>query len=118
MANSDYTLSTNQIGGIQVPHLEDNLFKHHAPKPKGVKAVKLTVDNLDAVAKRLRQVLGTQHDDVSVTVTEDRVSANYDIGRGLNFYVGDWIVEGFDFLRNKVIFDRATQKTREKHDLR
>jgi hypothetical protein len=119
MSNSDYILQLNTIGNnVTGVTLEDSLFKLHAPKPKGVKAVKLSKDNLDAVAKRLRQVLSSQHDDVSVTVTEDRISATYDVGRGLNFYIGDWIAEGFDYTRNKVIFDRATQKTREKHDLR
>jgi len=84
-------------------------FQHLLPRAQAWRIV---------VAKRLRQVLSSRHDEVSVTVSEDRVSATYDHFLGLNFYVGDWIVEGFDYTRNKVIFDRATQKTREKHDLR
>lgn len=119
MANPDYSIQLNTIGNtITGITLEDNLFKHHAPKPKGIKAVKLTEENMDAVAKRLRQVLSSQHDEVSVTVSEDRIRATYSLGIGMTFFVDHWIVEGFDYQNDKVTFTRASTEVREKHDLR
>jgi hypothetical protein len=87
-------------------------FQHHAPKSAGVKAVKLTDQNVNAVAGHILKALGGP-----VEVKTSPVRCIY-IGYVYLARVGEWVIEGWDYSDDRPTFDLATFEERQKHDLR
>ena len=91
------------------------LFGSRAPKADNIKAVKLTDENIQKVAGHILKTLGG-------AVKVDRLTDTYPAGifRDNRFvaHVGDWLVETYDYVKNTVVFRRASIEERQKYDLR
>lgn len=87
------------------------MFTDHAPKPKNLKAVKLTEANIHELGKLIAE-------------KADAVVVEVDIASGLlsfdsySFELGEWIVEEYDYREERVVFRVARSDEREKYDLR
>ena len=102
-----------------------SLFTHRNPKPKGVKAVKVTRSNIDSLAKLLGKVADQVIVETDSTVyegdkSEPGAKSLYAYFDGDQFVVNesDWVIEEYDYEANRPTYRLATLKDRKKHDLR
>lgn len=119
------TLPTSTPQGTTIKVSGGSPFTHHNPKPKGIRAVKLTESNRDQIAAHFRKIYEADDSGIKdVVVTNDRIRLVRDtenIIYGLHdqtFRLGSWIEEKYDYDRGLTIFGHVSGWDRAAHDLR
>lgn len=91
------------------------LFSTRGPKPDAIRAVKLTDDNLKEVGAYFLKALGGI---VEVNADEAPRGVVRVVDHYASFYVGEYIVEEWDYKADRVKFRVANLTERERYDLR
>lgn len=116
---SGYSTTANKITNKEDPTVSD-VFKPRAKAEEAFKAVKLTEDNLRAVAADMLRKVGGRVEVVDgdslkgYGLTKNSIA----LPRAGWAQVGQWVVEEFNFEFDRVEFRVATVDERKAHNLR